>query len=301
MVIGNGFFSDTIDDALNEMQSRCGCEVKVCVFPTIGNLIYYISRHGDLYSMQKIQGKCLTRGPNKPASSNVKGKRRDGGITHRLKENQKREKWIKAELLVYCSFILGRWDEDLQLEFVNGKATDIRPENIREKREPIPQEWKERMRQYADIYEGNFRRVADSIKWWCGISLEDAKDVAQSTFIWLCTTGYKDKLNESLWIYWGKKRGIDFFYKTLRHYDTENFDLIIEVRGNNDKPYETDLFHLQKGEKRSRYLTLWAQGHRPTEIAEMTGSTSSTCASSVTRSIQFLQKYLKHEEKYLRT
>ena len=61
MVIGNGFFTDTESDALIEMQSRSGCDVKRCVFPTVGNIIYYISKTGDLYGMQKIQGKRLTR------------------------------------------------------------------------------------------------------------------------------------------------------------------------------------------------------------------------------------------------
>ena len=64
---------------------------------------------------------------------------------------------------------------------------------------------------------------------------------------------------------------------------------------------EIDLFHLQKGEKRARYFELWAQGHTPTEIAEMTGSTCGNVGSSVTRSIQFLQKYFRHEKELLRT
>ena len=42
------------------------------------------------------------------------------------------------------------------------------------------------------------------------------------------------------------------------------------------------------------------QGHTPTEIAETTGSTTGNVGSSVTRSIQFLRKYFRHEKELLR-
>lgn len=302
MVIGNGFFSDSEEDALREMKSRCGCDVRRCAFPTMGNLVYYISEHGDLYSMQIVKGtgKFITRGPKRPASAHSNGKRSDNGITHRLNESPKKERWVSAELLVYCTFCIGRWEPDLKVEFVNGITTDLRPDNLRLHREDIPAEWQQRMIEFSDLYQHEFKRVAESVKYWCGISLEDAKDITQSVFIWLCTNGYRDLMNVEIWIYWAKRRAIDFFYHHLRHYNTEDYDVVIEIKGRTDTPYEVELRHLQPGEKRRRYLTLWTQGHKPTEIAEMTGSTLQNVSSSVTRSIQFLQKYLKHEKKYLR-
>lgn len=70
---------------------------------------------------------------------------------------------------------------------------------------------------------------------------------------------------------------------------------LVERQGNRDKPYEIDLFHLQPGEKRSTYLRMWAEGNTPTEIAEVCGCKPSTVGASVTRSIQFLQRYFKKE------
>ena len=43
MVIGNGFFSDTKEDALREMTERAGCKVVKSNFPTIGNIEIYVS------------------------------------------------------------------------------------------------------------------------------------------------------------------------------------------------------------------------------------------------------------------
>ena len=52
MVIGNGFFSDTLSDAIKEMQRISKCEVVQCAFPTIGNIVYYISYNGDIFEIQ---------------------------------------------------------------------------------------------------------------------------------------------------------------------------------------------------------------------------------------------------------
>ena len=303
MVIGNGFFTNHESEAINEMKKMVGCDVKRCVFPSSKNLTYYISEHGDLFSMQKIQGKCLTRGPKKSGSSLGHGKRKDGGITHRLSlGGTRKEKWIACELLVYCTFILGRWESDIRILFKNGKAYDIRPDNLYVPQDELPPEWSERMAEYKEMYRRDFNRVVQSVKWWCGIHVEDAKDIVSNTFIWLCTDGFKDIVNPAIWTYWSRKRGFDFIYRRANKMMMgENYDVELETRGTTDHTPEIDLFHIQKGSRRSRFLELWAQGHTPTEIAEMEGTNISNVGSSVTRSIQFLRKYLRHEKEYLRT
>lgn len=303
MVIGNGFFTDYESDAIEEMKKMVKCEVKRCAFPSSKNLIYFISEHGDLFSMQKVQGHYLTRGPKKSGSSQGHGKRKDGGITHRLSLGctPRREKWIAAELLVYCTFILGRWEPDIRVLFKNGKATDIRPDNLDVPQEEMPQEWSERLNEYKETYEQNFNRVVQSVKWWCGISVEDAKDIVSQTFIWLCTDGYKDLVNPAIWTYWSRKRGFDFVFRASKIQRGECYDEELETRGETDVAAEIDLIHIQPGAKRQKYLQLWSQGYTPTDIAEMEGTTIGNVGCSVTRSIQFLQKYFRHEKKYLRT
>ena len=137
----SGFFTWTENEARQEMEKLAGCKVLPCVFPTIGNLEYFISEHGDVFSTQKIKGHYLTRGPKKACSLEGHGKRKDGGVSHRLCYAPKREKWLPCEQLVYCTFILGHWEPDIKLEFVNGRTTDIRPDNIRQCKQVVPAEW----------------------------------------------------------------------------------------------------------------------------------------------------------------
>ena len=299
MVLGNGFFTYSKSEAQKEMINLAGCEVRHCVFPTTGNLEYFISEHGDLFSIQIIQGRYLTRGPKKAGSLEGHGKRRDGGITHRLVYNPKCEKWIAAEKLVFCTFILGHWEEDIQIEFKNGNASDVRPDNLQPKKEKWLQEYTDRMYEYEHIYKHDFGQVARSIQWWCFLPIEDAKDIAQSTFIWLTTNGFKETFNTPIWIFWGRRRGMDFWNRVIRHFSDEDFQEFL-FDGIEDPGYEVDLIHVQPGIKRAKYLMMWLQSHTPTEIAEECNSTISNVGSSVTRSIQFLRRYLRHERDLLR-
>ena len=299
MNIGNDFFSYTENEALQEMKNLVGCEVRRCVFPTIGNIQYYISEHGDLFGMQRIQGRYLTRGPKKAGSLEGHGKRKDGGVTHRISFAPKKEKWIAAERLVFCTFVLRHWEEDLEIEFKNGKANDIRPDNLQPKKEKWLEEWTARMFLFQNIYKHDFSKVAMSVKWWCFLPYEDAKDVTQSTFIWLTTKGFKGEFNTALWIHWARKRGQDLWSRTLCRFANDDLD---EWRydGIDDRPYEVDLVHVQPGEKRARYLMMWLQNHTPTAIAEECHTTIGNVGASITRSIRFLQKYLEHEKDLLR-
>ena len=286
MVIGNGFFSDTKDDAMKEMRERSRCDVKHLPFPTIGNIDYYISETGDLYGMQSIQGKCLTR-----QRQHIRYKK---GFTARFSTAPHKESFFGLELLTYCAFVLNRWEPDVQLEFKNGNQYDVRPDNLQPKQKYIPPEWSERMTWREKIYKANFMHVAWSVNYVTDLDIEDCKDLAQSAFIYLCTDGYRPIQHKTdivgLWVEYARMRAVDYIRRRWVP-DSE----LVERHGNRDKPYEIDLFHLQPGEKRSTYLRMWAEGNTPTEIAEVCGCKPSTVGASVTRSIQFLQRYFKKE------
>ena len=144
------------------------------------------------------------------------------------------------------------------------------------------------------IYKANFMHVAWSVNYVTDLDIEDCKDLAQSAFIYLCTDGYRPIQHKTdivgLWVEYARMRAVDYIRRRWIP-DSE----LVERHGNRDKPYEIDLFHLQPGEKRSTYLRMWAEGNTPTEIADVCGCKPSTVGASVTRSIQFLQRYFKKE------
>ena len=145
------------------------------------------------------------------------------------------------------------------------------------------------------VYKSHFMHVAWSVNYYTDLDIEDCKDLAQEAFIYICTYGYKPIQHKTeivgLWIDYARLRAIDYIRKRW----LPDSDLV-ERQGKRDKPYELDLFHLQPGEKQSTYLRMWAEGNTPTEIAKVCGCKASTVGASVTRSIQFLQRYFKREK-----
>lgn len=161
MVIGNGFFSDTREDALREMEQRSGCKVVKSNLPTVGNIAIYVSERGDLYGQQYIQGKWLTR---------TKTPERTGiGYVARISDKGK-ESRIHMCVLVYCAFVSHQWQPDVELEFINGNIYDPSPKNLRPKKHEIvvPKEWTDTMNARTDVYESQFLHVC-----WSARSVSD--------------------------------------------------------------------------------------------------------------------------------
>lgn len=293
MVIGNGFFSENRQTALAEMTERSGCEVKHLPYPTVGNITYYISYTGDLYGQQMIQGRPLTRQGHHLKYSN--------GYTARLSERPHHQVGFKLQLLTWSAFVLNRWQPDVELEFKNGNVYDVRPCNLQERIEAIPTEWAATMDRRKGIYQSHFLDVAWSVNYVTGLSLDDCKDAAQDAFIYLCCEGYMGHQRETdefigLWKRMARFRAIDRLkHQEYRQVGGEAYDVVLETHGRRDTGYEFDWFRLQPGEKRQRYLRMFFEGNRPTEIAEACGVTLGTVGSSLTRSMQFMQRYFKHE------
>ena len=289
MVIGNGFFSENREAALAEMTERSKCEVKHLPYPTIGNITYYISYVGDLYGQQMIQGRPLTRQGHHQKYSN--------GYTARLSERPHHQVGFKLQVLTWSAFVLGEWNPDVDLEFKNGNVYDVRPCNLQERVETIPTEWAATMERRKDMYVSKFLNVAWSVNYVTGLPLEDCKDAAQDAFIYLCCEGYKGKQRETdefigLWIRLARFRAID----RIKHVnDRQVYGLADYLPSKKRTGYEFDWFKLQPGEKRQRYLRMFFEGNRPTEIAEACGVSLGTVSSSVTRSMQYYQRYFKHE------
>ena len=293
MVIGNGFFSDNRQTALAEMTERSKCEVKHLPYPTVGNITYYISYVGDLYGQQMIQGRPLTR--------QRKHQKYSIGYTARLCEAPHKEANFHLQVLTWSAFVLNEWNPDVDLEFKNGNCYDVRPCNLQERVEVIPVEWAATMDRRKGIYTSHFLDVAWSVNYVTGLSLEDCKDAAQDAFIYLCCEGYMGHQRETdefigLWKRVARFRAIDRLkHQEYRQVGGEAYDVVLETHGRHDQGYEFDWFRLQPGEKRQRYLRMFFEGNRPTEIANACGVSLGTVSSSVTRSMQFYQRYFKHE------
>ena len=293
MVIGNGFFSDSREAALREMQERSRCEVRHLPYPTVGNITYYIGYTGDLYGQQIIQGRPLTR--------QRKHQKYSIGYTARLSAAPHKEAHFHLQVLTWSAFVLNRWEPDVDLEFKNGNPYDVRPSNLQERRPAIPQEWAETMERRQGIYTSHFLDVCWSVNYVTGLPIEDCKDAAQDAFIYLCCEGYVGRQRETqefigLWKRVARFRAIDRMkHQEYRQASGEDYDTALEKHGRRDRGYEFDWFKLRPGEKRQQYLRMYFEGNTPTEIARHFGVSLGAVSSEVTRSVQYMKRYFKHD------
>lgn len=80
MVIGNGFFCDTLDDAIQEMGLMAQSKVALLPLPVNGNIEYYISDNGHTFGVQKIGDRYIVR-----HKKNIRVKTSPHGYTWGLK------------------------------------------------------------------------------------------------------------------------------------------------------------------------------------------------------------------------
>ena len=291
MVIGNGFFSASISDALQEMEQRSGCEVKRLPFSTIGNIEYYISCNGDLYGVQHIADRVITR--------KKRHQRYKRGFTARLSYDAHRELFVHLENLVYSAFIANEYLPDIELQFKNGNPYDVRPENLFIRPDTNKQRYRDTMMKYVCVYASCFIRFCYSCQYHTGIDIDDSKDIVSQTFIYLCTDGHNPSIKTEddfagLWYKLSQMRCVDFLrHRWLNVYGEEE-----NLESRSRVSYEIDLFALLKGEKRKQYMKMYFEGNKPTEIAKHFGFSLGAVSSEVTRGVQYLRNYLKGEKPY---
>lgn len=108
------FFANSEVDALAEFENLAGCEVRKCVYPVRGERVYYISTSGQLFGLIRDKSKHVFIGYTINARILHKNKERPTpGVWYGVKHYMTgKDTVVKAERMVYNTFVLGRWNEE---------------------------------------------------------------------------------------------------------------------------------------------------------------------------------------------
>ena len=286
MVIGNGFFCDTMADAIHEMVLMAHSDVALVPIPVNGNIMYYVSDEGHTFGVQKIGDRYIVR-----QKKNIRLKR---GWSMRWSSDAK-DHQTDLCLCMYNAFVVKTWQDKILPSFKDGNQYNCILSNLYIPEKVFHQEYVDRMNLLADVYKDNFRKVCYYLQWRTGICLEDAKDVTSDVFLHLTTTGYNstvylDDNFVGLWKKQGVRRSYDFFdHKSMNVYDTD-------LCHSNDRNFEFDLIPVLRGTKRQTYVRHYVEGYNYADIAKMTGSKASTVSSECCRALKFLKRYLNYYE-----
>ena len=294
------FFANNEAEALRELESRCKCKVKPIVMPTDGVRQYCITEHGELYGIRKMKGtrKYMGYGPIKPKKTSPP-RNEDICVRYEIYITTQSTKHVRAEKLVFCTFVLNRWDEDIEINFKDGNQFNVRLDNLEVKHLPIPPEWNERMEAQADVYAKNFNRIVDYVSYFGNITEEDAKDVVQGTFIWIIPQKEGDQPQNFVgaWMKWSLKRSTDYsrwYARVSKIGDVE------ELLGSKQHFYEFNPATLINNNKHRKILELYMAGCTHESIAEYIGTTTGSISTTISDIRKKIRRYFGNEIESLR-
>lgn len=286
------FFANSEVDAMAEFSKRAGCEVRKCVYPVRGERVYCISTSGKLFGLIRDKSKRVFIGYTINARILHKNKERPTpgmwyGVKHYLTG---KDTVVKAERMVYNTFVLGRWDEEVKVQFKDGDKHHVSLDNLEEQHDTFDPKWAVNMSHYMQIYRREFNRVVDYVEWFCKIREDEAKDCVQDTFMWLTSADRElPSYFVGAWMFWSKMNGMKYLRARARMCTLENWD-----GWRNDRPIDIDILGMIKNEKHRDMLLMKLQGYTEEEIAEKFGTTHGTVIVTMKRMISNLRtEFLK--------
>ena len=284
----DAFLADNEEKAQQIMELKSGCRVWPCVFPSMCPTSYFISEHGELYGcrynnqLHKFTGYSI-----------LKCKYRKYPCYELPVRKGVHPRPVNAERLIYCTFVLGEWDEDVEIFFKDGDRFNMTLENLGEKQDPLTTEVAERMYDWTTIYQKYFEYVAKLVGFNYYLDIEDARDLTQEAFFDLMIRyGWsKDHDFVSLWVFRAREFCINYRKRADRNLSlfTDGFDsnITLSVR---TKGYEVDLLSPLVGNTR-KIVELKMQNVSEVEIADELGIEARTIGTLYRRAKIKLRKH----------
>ena len=207
----------------------------------------------------------------------------------------------KVERIVYCTFVLGEWNDEVELEFKDGDPKNICLENIVECGEYLTEVSAQRMTKYAGIYQKYFDHVVKCVVWRTGIDWEDAEDLTSKSFVYLCAKERRKEMDHflALWVYYAKKRAQSFWL--LRHAPRiGKLDEMEWLMKRNDTPFGLNILDVLPDERWKISLRMVAEGSSREEVAEALGLSVSSVRDFLREAKSYLRKYLSTDREIMK-
>lgn len=297
MVVSNGFITNTEQDVLPELLKICkGKDIRTIPIPCVYTMTYYVSECGEVFGSQKMKNIILT----KP----IKLERRYSyGQSFRAAYGNDQYVNTYMPRVMYCTFILRSWDENIEIKFKDGNPYNHELSNLyADKSNVIPVEFLSRMEQLQDVYKSYFNEVAwYPKKYYNGLSFSICKDYASDAFFYLCEKGgnYTPDNFIGLWKWKTKMLAIDnlkFYHRKDGLSDVEDgeecyhSDTMRNSAGNLTD-YRIAMQNVS-GDAAKRILYFFSHNIKPTEIAEIEGKHLGTITSCLSRNLVNLKKII---------
>lgn len=208
----NGFFSESVEEAMGLIAQRTGRRVAEAGIGTAGGkATYLVTDDGRVFVAMKMHGRIAAQ-EKKPVRN---------GRSTRWSVYTYGKRYYDVAQCVYCAFVLGRWD-DVRPKFKDGNPRNCSVENLSVD-EGQAMGIGYFMRRHADVYEKEFGVMVDYLRFRYFLRKEEAEDVVQDVFIYLSgKAGVRDDFG-SLWMYYCKHKCGELCGRKMRHEKFEDW------------------------------------------------------------------------------
>ena len=278
----DAFIANTEQQAIDEFSKRAGGHrIAKNVYPVFGMTEFYVSENGQVFGLiyDKHKNFYVGYGP-KEREKFTNHKHQDYGAWVGFDRGEKGSTLVRVERLVWAAFVLGKWDDNLKVDFKDGDEYHVELDNLMESKFEVPAEWTYRMDKWKADYKRWFNYVVDYTEWFGGISREAAQDTVQDVFLWLVRHPGMPERFVGCWIHWSV---IQAGHEHRRLHDLRAYEDGGAAGCTRDKPFEIDLIGIIKNAKHREILRLYMNGYEGAEIAEMLGTTEGTIREDLRR------------------
>lgn len=286
----------TESEAIDWMENQSGRKFQLCVFTSTQDYNYYISRDGILYSCHYCH--TLKRYESYKMSQRkqqlIDGKRNNEiGIFYKLTSN-KEDKIVLGAKLVYCTYVLGYWDEHITIKYKDCNRFNIKLDNLYEyKKIDLTYENAIKMNSLTNVYKQHFKPIQNYVKFISNISIDDAKDCTQEAFLILSSKIEEKKIRWFVY-YWAtmaSKMSRKYLERRIKSHNIELMNF-----GTHDKQYEVNLLELLNDERQRDVMGLISQGYTQLEAGEILNLTKRQIQISQHNASKILRDYLRTDK-----
>lgn len=294
---------NTEQEALAWMEQQAGRKMHLCAFPSTPGINYYISTDGILYTCQYHHTLNIYEAYSMLQRIPKLDEERRGllhmGVFYKLSSNGN-VKIAQAAKLVYCTYVLGYWDEGINILFKDGNRCNIELSNLAEqKKYTLTDKHADKMRVLLTEYIDHFKRIQDYVQYKEFLSVDDAKDCVEDAFLILLDKIHGKDIEHftGYWIVMAAKMAFGYAQRRIRH---RNIDSIEFGLGNTDIPYEINLLDVLEDSEQRKVMGLVAEGYSQFEIGKMTGLTKRQVQIRQGKASQILRDYLKTDKEIMK-
>lgn len=288
---------NTEQEAIACMEQESGRKMYPCVYPSRIGHDYYISKDGVMYASRWYTESRIWMVYKINAVESPFLRNKD--MVYTLASPTDIEE-VLMQKLVYCTFALGEWDNNVSVLFKDGNRQNCNIDNLYPKEsDGLTEQHADMMRRFLPDYNKNFASIMNYIQYYYRLTKEEAQDCTEDAFLKMIGRTHDIDLDHFVgyWINMARKMSLKYVNLRIRKLDLED---VTPTYGLYDHPISIDLLRILTDNSQRDIMELKSDGYTDLQIGEMIGMTKDMVWKRRKKAQKTLRNYLKTDKEIMK-